>query len=100
MFKEKWFVFAVVATVFLGLCILFSGGIYTTVGPVGGVGFYRVNRFTGESWLARPSSARKVLFESETKKVFVDDLGLSGDRKEPKDIFDELSPGAPKPTKK
>ena len=82
MFKDKWFIFAVIATVFLGLCIVFSGGVYTIVGPVGDVGFYRVNRFTGETWLGRPLSARKVQYESEgdvppppsAKKPFVDDL--------------------------
>lgn len=74
MFKDKWFIFAVAATVFFGLCIVFSGGVYTTVSPVEEVGFYRVNRFTGETWLARPLSARKVQYEAEAKKPFVDDL--------------------------
>ena len=74
MFKDKWFNFAVAATVFLGLCILFSSGVYTTVSPVEEDGFYRVNRFTGETWLARRLIARKVEYEPEVEKPFVDDL--------------------------
>jgi len=84
MFKDKWFILAIIATVFLGLCIVFSGGVFTTVSPVGEVGFYRVNRFTGETWLARSLTARKVEYKSEgdvppppsAKKPFVDDLSL------------------------
>lgn len=76
MFKDKWFIFAVAATVFFGLCIVFSGGVYTTVSQVEEFGFYRVNRFTGETWLARRLVARKVEYGSEAKNAFVDDLSL------------------------
>jgi len=95
MFNDKWFIFAVAAALFLGLCILFSGGVYTTVSPVEEVGFYRVNRFTGETWLARRLVARKVEYESE------DDVPPPPPPAAPKKPFvDDLSPGVPKATEK
>lgn len=91
MFKDKWFIFAVIATVFLGLCIVFSGGVYT-LGQWGEVGFFRVNRFTGETWLGRSLTARKVEYKSE------DDVPPPPSATKP--FIDDRSLGAPKATDK
>lgn len=49
--------------VFLGLCILFSGGIYQTV-TVGNVSLVRLNRFTGGTWIIGPGGVVEVRYEA------------------------------------
>jgi hypothetical protein len=54
--STQWII-GIIAVVFLGVCILLSGGIYTTVN-YGGI-LYKTNRFTGESeFIVGSTSAR------------------------------------------
>ena len=69
--KDKWMVFAIAAALFIGLCILFSGGVYRTV-PSKGPFFWKVNKFTGKTYMVRFDKEMEV-----EERHFVDDMGLT-----------------------
>ncbi len=60
MRTRDWYSLAA-TVVFLGLCILFSGGVYQTV-AVGDISLARINRFTGDTWIVVRGVAVKVRY--------------------------------------
>lgn len=55
--SHQW-IFGILAAVFLGICIMLSGGIYTTAHY--GAILYKTNRFTGESEFIVGNTSTKV----------------------------------------
>jgi hypothetical protein len=96
MLKDRWTILlATAGVVFIGLCILLSGGVYTTVKFDSGSGFYRVNKFTGKTCWIRRDTIKEVEYELEI--AFRKAESESERQNTPsKSAFDDLPEAAPK----